>query len=303
MKKHIAFIIAVFIILGVGIWHFYYKNSLAPNAIAQVHYVCDGGKTIDVSYYSGGPAPTPKPGEPPTPTGSAKVVLSDGRTMSLKQTISADGARYSNGNPMIAGDESFVFWSKGNGALVLEGDNKQTYIGCVAVVSDPGGLPQVYENGALGFSLRYPAGYSLNTSYKYQELGPGKGINGVKFTIPESMAKGTNLSSFDTGVSVEEIPNVQNCDAKLFLYSGATSREITDGGVDYSFASTTGAAAGNRYEEQVWAFPGTNPCVAVRYIIHYGVIENYPPGVVSEFNRADLIKQFDAIRQSLTLAP
>lgn len=302
MKKYTAFIVAILIIIGAEIWSFYYKNPSTANVIAQAHYVCDGGKTIDASYYSGGPAPTPNPGEPPTPTGSVKIILSDGRTMNLKQTISADGARYSNGNPMIAGDESFVFWGKGNSAFILEGDNKQTYTGCIAVVSDPGDLPKIYENGALGFSIRYPSGYSLNTSYKYQELGPGKNINGIKFTIPESIAKGTNLSSFDTGVSVEEIPDIQNCDAKLFIYSGVSSREITDNGIDYSFASSTGAAAGNRYEESVWAFPGTNPCVAVRYLVHYGVIENYPPGVVSEFNRAALLKQFDAIRHSLTLA-
>lgn len=44
--------------------------------------------------------------------------------MTLAQTISADGVRYANA------DESFVFWTKGNGAFVMEG-NDQTYANCV----------------------------------------------------------------------------------------------------------------------------------------------------------------------------
>jgi membrane-bound inhibitor of C-type lysozyme len=53
---------------------------------------------------------------PPTPGGSVKLVLSDGREMTLKQTISADGARYANA------DESVVFWNVGNGATYTEGN-------------------------------------------------------------------------------------------------------------------------------------------------------------------------------------
>ncbi|MDE2078863.1 MAG: MliC family protein [Patescibacteria group bacterium] len=61
---------------------------------------------------------------PPTPGGSVAITLSDGRAMTLPQTISADGARYANA------DESFIFWSKGNGAFVMEG-NATTYANCV----------------------------------------------------------------------------------------------------------------------------------------------------------------------------
>ena len=74
---------------------------------------------------------------------------------------------------------------------------------------------------------------------------------------------------------------------------------ITDNNVEYSFASSTDAGAGNRYEEQVWAFPETNPCLAVRYFIHYGVLKNYHQGSISEFNRDALIDQFDKIRTLL----
>jgi membrane-bound inhibitor of C-type lysozyme len=299
MKKNLIFIFLIVIILaGAGIWYANNKGnkspspSPSPSPIAQVTYICNGDKTIDAAFYKGEPKPV-EPGEPPIPSGSVKIVLSDGRNFDLPQTISADGGRYANS------DESFVFWSKGNGALVLEDNIEKSYIGCVVLVKDPGGLPKVYLDGTVGFSIRYPADYSIDTSYKYQALGPGKDISGVKFTIPSSLATGTNLSSFNTGVSVEIIPAVQDCNAGLFLDGNTSVQTITDNGSEYSFASTTQGAAGNRYEEEVWAIPGTNPCIAVRYFIHSTNIGNYPEGTVSEFDRTTLISQFDKIRQSL----
>lgn len=143
----------------------------------------------------------------------------------------------------------------------------------------------------------------MDSSYEYQELGPGMAIGGVKFTIPESVATGTNLSA-DSYVSVEEIPATSTCSAAMFLDAGAITSGpvmLSNNGVTYSVASSTGAGAGNRYEETVYAIPGTDPCIAVRYFIHYGVIENYPVGMISQFDEAALKAQFDEIRRSLVV--
>ncbi len=182
---------------------------------------------------------------------------------------------------------------------MLENNVEKSYIGCVVLAKDPGGLPKVYLDGTAGFSIRYPADYSIDTSYKYQALGPGKDISGVKFSIPSNIAAGTNLSSFDTGVSVEIIPAIQDCKAGLFLDGSINVQTVTDNRNEYSFASTTQGAAGNRYEEEVWAISGTNPCLAIRYFIHSTNIGNYPAGTVSEFDRTSLINQFEKIRHSL----
>ena len=64
---------------------------------------------------------------------------------------------------------------------------------------------------------------------------------------------------------------------------------------------TTGAGAGNRYFETVYAISGSSPCFAVRYFIHYSVIENYPAGTVQQFNEPALVSQFDSIRRTLTI--
>ncbi len=294
-KKILIFLIAV-VLIFVGVLMYFNvfnkkQNQPVVQPVAQATYICNNDKTIKAIYYKG-ETKTVKPGEQPIPTGSVNITLSDGRVLILAQTISADGTRYANS------DESFVFWSKGNGAIVMENNVEKNYTGCVVEANDLGGLPNIYHSDKFGFSIRYPNDYSINPDYQYQALGPNKGIDGVKFTISPSIKNGTNLSS-DSGISVEFIPSVQSCNASLFLSNSSNVKTVTDNNTDYSFASSTDAAAGNRYEESVWALPNTNQCIAVRYFIHYGAIENYPQGAVQEFNKASLINQFDKIRQTL----
>jgi membrane-bound inhibitor of C-type lysozyme len=300
----IILVIVVAIVIALSLER---PNISQNKPINTVLYSCNAGKTITAVYYNGESKPAVSSGQPPIPGGRVELTLNDGSKMTLSQTISADGIRYANT------DESFVFWSKGNGALVLENNVEKTYIGCIAVApeSQDENLPAIYSNSAEGFSLRLPSlatstvsggqnDYLADESYKYQELGPGKDIGGVKFTIPALLSAGTNLSS-DSYISVEKIPQTQNCSANLFLDQGASAVTVTDNGKIYSVASSTGAAAGNRYEETIYAIPGTNPCVAVRYFIHYGVFENYPAGAVKEFDKETLLNQFNAIRRTLVI--
>jgi membrane-bound inhibitor of C-type lysozyme len=82
----------------------------AEDPVNQVKFDCKEGKTIDAAFYSD----------------KVDLKLSDGRSMSLPQTMSGSGIRYANA------DESFVFWSKGDTAFATEGaDEKQTYADCV----------------------------------------------------------------------------------------------------------------------------------------------------------------------------
>jgi len=151
------------------------------------------------------------------------------------------------------------------------------------------------------YSVRYPGNFVLNAQYAYDQFGPKKLINGVKFIIPAAMATGTNLSANDTGVSVEQLPRAKNCTGDIYLLASVTAHDIIENGTEYSFASSTGAAAGNLYDEQVYALATSSPCTAVRYFIHSSNISNYPAGMVSEFDRAALITAFDKIRQSVLM--
>ncbi len=242
---------------------FYIPPMQFPNSTSSqtVQYACTADKRIVATYHEGETTPPAGPDLPPTPGGSVDLALSDGRHLSLAQTISADGARYATT------DEAFVFWSKGAGALVLENNVEKSYIGCIMVASDPGGLSQVYRSDK-GFTLRLPSGYKV----RWEPLGEE-----TQFTIDPTPWKDTNLSS-DTYLSVGESP-IAECHN----------------------ASSTDAAAGNRYENSRYVLLERNPCIAVNYFIHYGVIENYPAGTVREFDKEALIREFDAIRKTLVV--
>ncbi len=275
--------------------------TAAAGPVTAVTYRCDGGRTIDASLFPAGETPPVAAGSPPAPEDSARIELSDGRTLMLHRTISADGVRYSDADPSVEGGEAFVFWSRGNGAFVLERDTARTYTGCVRIAPDPGGLPQVFSSGAIGFSIRYPAGYSVDSTYRYQALGPGRDIEGVSFTVQAGLAEGTNLSA-DSHVSVEALPAAGGCAADRFLSQGAGVSDTTIAGGTLSVAHRAEAAVGNRYEETVFAYPGTGRCRALRYFVHWTVLENYPPGAVTAFDRKALLDRFDAMRTTLVLA-
>lgn len=162
-------------------------------------------------------------------------------------------------------------------------------------------LSQIYSNKTEGFSISYPVDYVADESYVYQALGPGRDINGVKFTIPSKVSAGTNLGA-DSYISVETLPGaINSCSAEIYLDNSKSAGFVDENGHRYSIATSSGAAAGNRYDEKVYATPVTGGCIAVRYFIHYGVFENYPPGAIKQFDEQALMNKFDAIRRTLVL--
>src|SRR3989344_3246773 len=154
------------------------------------------------------------------------------------------------------------------------------------------------------FTIAYPSTYSVDDAHAYDQF-EGKSIAGVKFTIPESETVGTNLSS-DTHLSVESLPRAQNCTGDIYIVPNVKAVDLTVGSTTYSVATSTGAAAGNIYEEQVFAIKDSKPCTAVRYFIHSSNIGNFAPAEgestsVKEFDRSALLRAFDEIRDSLVL--
>ena len=82
--------------------------ALAESPVATAIFKCQGGKSIDVTFYAS----------------SVDLKLSDGRSLKVPQAMSAFGARYANK------DETFVFWNKGDTALSEGKDGKETYSCC-----------------------------------------------------------------------------------------------------------------------------------------------------------------------------
>ncbi len=157
-----------------------------------------------------------------------------------------------------------------------------------------------YANLDTGISVRYPENFSVNSAYVYNGLGREKQISGVAFSVPKERITGTNLSN-DTKVTVEYIPSVERCSARMFIRDPKSVKPLLEDEDSYSFGVSTERVMGSVYEEQVYAIPNASPCVAVRYFIHYADIGKYPAGTVSAFNRADLLSAFDTVRHSLAV--
>jgi hypothetical protein len=151
----------------------------------------------------------------------------------------------------------------------------------------------VYHDARLGFTIAYPAGWSVDPHFT-RDMSPP--IRGVSFTVPSSLTKGTNLGS-DTRLSVEHVAGP--CSAGRFLDSPQDVHDVTQDGRTYSVATANDAGAGNRYEETVYALANGKTCFGVHYFIHYSAIENFDPGTVKAFDRDGLVSAFDAMRRSL----
>lgn len=156
------------------------------------------------------------------------------------------------------------------------------------------------------FSIAYPNDFTVDALYQYTGV-PNKPIAGVKFMVPAAMAEGTNLS-VDSGVSVEWLPRARNCTGDIYVLPDVSAFSVRTATTSYSVATTSEGAAGNFYEEHVYALPSSSPCTAVRYFIHTTNFTNYfpeegEPAEIREFDRAALLSAFDRIRDSLTLLP
>jgi hypothetical protein len=153
---------------------------------------------------------------------------------------------------------------------------------------------------AEGFSIAAPVSFAVDPNHDYQALGPGKDIRGVAFTIPAALAKGTNLAD-DSYVAVETLPGSGPCSPGRFLSSSRPLPAARVGRIAYAIAGSSEGAAGNIYDETVYAVKGSSPCLAVRYFIHSLNIGNFDPGAVRAFDRRALTRRFDAIRKTLKL--
>jgi membrane-bound inhibitor of C-type lysozyme len=138
MKKFLWILLGAVVLVSAAAWYAGNQKNGRPadqsgsrdeaeerNLIARATYICAGGKTVAAAFYEG-KSVLIDPGEMPVPSGSVEIVLSDGRSFNLSQTISASGARYANE------DESFVFWDKGDTALILESGVEKDFMECVA---------------------------------------------------------------------------------------------------------------------------------------------------------------------------
>lgn len=156
------------------------------------------------------------------------------------------------------------------------------------------------------------AGYSITVpfTYKMSDVTPAllqrSDLPHVSFIVPESYATGTNLrAASHIGVAVDYQAEI--CDAAVFLGNKDVmgkpiqTKLVTEKGITYSVGGFFDAATGGRYDETAYAVVGSKPCIAIMYDIFWTDMGFFEPGAVKEFDREALIREFDAIRRTLTI--
>jgi hypothetical protein len=148
-----------------------------------------------------------------------------------------------------------------------------------------------------------PKNWTIQTDYTFNALGPGHPLSGVLFSIPQSAAAGTNLSSLGTGVAVVIPPAQQPCNARDYLATARDSIELGEAGTLWTVARATDVGAGTKSTTQVFARRINGQCLLVLYLVHTTDLSAYPKGSVRPYNRVALMRTFDQLRRSLTPAP
>jgi membrane-bound inhibitor of C-type lysozyme len=282
-KNKLLVIVALFIVALIALF-FVEKNSktvpvvVAPAPVNSVTYYCQEG--ILKAIYG---------------KNDVALTFPDGHTLTLPQSISADGGRYElNGT---------VFWSKGDNAFVTE-NNKNTYTNCVTGNQTTTGSINTYADPGKTFSFTYPKEFTFSGgdgSYvqEWQVNTTTLGLLLAMVQIPKSFMPGTNFGSakFTVGTSADPLA-VKNC---LVAENGEVIKnsKVEINGNSFTEIILADAGAGNFYETTSYRELRNDQCYAIEYTIHSTNIGNYSPGQgIKEFDKAKITSVLEGIAQS-----
>jgi membrane-bound inhibitor of C-type lysozyme len=222
-------------------------------------------------------------------TSSVKLILKNGSTINLPQTMSASGIRYEKG--------TIVFISKGDNAYIME-KNIITYTNCIAGNETISQDTSTFTDQGKTFSFSHPSqfilsggelGYTPNWSYN----SSGSGLILAVVGIPQTYLPKTNFGEAKFTVSTSADPDeVKNCLISNYG-SFSTTTKVTIGDRKFTKITFTDAGAGNYYDVTTYRTVYNGQCYAVEYLIHSLNIGNYTPD--------QGIKQFDRLKISLAL--
>ncbi len=225
---------------------------------------------------------------------SVALSLSDGRQMTLPQTISASGARYAS--------DTLVFWNEGDNAFITEGD-ATTYSNCISGIEKSIDVNTTsFTDTSKLFSFSFPNQFSLfgeaGYSQDWAEESTSSGLQLAEIYIPKTFMPQTNFgdAKFTIGVSgdpdavsqclVPEFPNME----KVSL--------ATINGIQFTKITFSDAGAGNLYDTTSYRVVRGGECYAIEYTIHSGNIENYPVGAVTAFDESKVQTILESMAQS-----
>ncbi len=245
------------------------RQAATDTTYKTVVFVCDGSKSVTATFDM-------------TSDAQVGLVLSDGRSMSLSHTVSADGARYANS------DESIVFWNKGNTAFITEGlgsKSPTTYANCVEQsIPNQNATTTMYTNDTYGFQIEYPKSLMATTTFtnnyilrnQWKSLASPNSTGVPIVSIPVlrinqgGVATGRSYPlSFDAEVHIGVSTNpadVVTCLEPDAGYTKEPEADVTIGGVSFTRFSFSDAAMGTYLQGESYRAVHNDACYAIEQI-------------------------------------
>jgi hypothetical protein len=119
----------------------------------------------------------------------------------------------------------------------------------------------------------------------------------IGFSLSTDLFQGTNLTEAGVYIGATTTPAiVSTCTAPQASAgeSEATSSAII-GGTSFAEFDSTGAGAGNIYQEKSFRTVKSNACFEIVELLHSGQIANYPSGSVTAFDETKFSGMLDAM--------
>ena len=264
-------------------------TSTSSGATNHVTFYCGSGNSIQAVFA----------------TSSVVLMLSDGTTLSLPQTISGSGIRYESNSV----GSNVIFVSKGDSATLSNSASTtdMRYTTCITanITSASTAGYENYTDRSSTFSFIFPKDFSVSGTdmgYNSQSWAQGATTTGMELAridVPQNYESGTNFGNAWFTVGASSNPSaVATCLVNTFDVPTATTTRTIINGVLFTKMTFTGAGAGNRYDTTSYRAIHAGMCYAIEYTIHYGVLQNYPKGAVTQFNEQKIRSALDHVAQS-----
>jgi hypothetical protein len=144
-----------------------------------------------------------------------------------------------------------------------------------------------YTNDKLGFEISYNKNYTLDTSGRSANFFKNSADTIASISIPQTLYPKTNFGSAVVTVAVQTASSQAACEK--------ASQTQTVNGVVFHESEQDGAAAGTKYQTQIYRTFHNDSCFEVSLTTGISNIQNYEPGAVTEVNQNELSQRLDKI--------
>ena len=177
-------------------------------------------------------------------------------------------------------------------------------VGPTATSTATADLPQIipdipsvkYTDSRYNFSIYYPSTATVRAT-GFDGYLPLTQTPVVAFTLNPDMFQGTNLAEAGVYVGATSTSTVVTNCTKPIENAGETeaTSSMSINGTTFSEFDSTGAGAGNIYQEKAFRTVIDGSCLEFVELLHSGNIDNYPAGKVTAFDEA----QFSGILSAM----